>query len=109
MNIQNVTCTAFESVDKHNLSTTPVSHFYGFIQQTIDAWRKHRELRKMHLTDRAAFEHMLHVEDRILEDIGVTRDDVIWASKLPLSKNAALELQRVSKTGGHQAAQDPGD
>ncbi|WP_108879677.1 DUF1127 domain-containing protein [Anderseniella sp. Alg231-50] len=33
------------------------------------------------------------LDDRMLTDIGVRRDEVIWASHLPLTVNAALELE----------------
>ncbi len=47
--------------------------------------------------DRQAFSNMLSLDTAILQDIGVTREDVIWASKLPLSQNAALELDKVAR------------
>ncbi len=33
-------------------------------------------------------------DDHILRDIGVTREDVRWASNLPLTVNAALALEQ---------------
>ncbi len=48
-------------------------------------------------TDRQAFDTMLTLEEYILKDIGVTRGDVVWASKLPLSRNAALELDIIAR------------
>lgn len=48
-------------------------------------WKARRQVRK--LQDR---------EDRILDDIGVTRDEIAWASHLPLSTNAACELERAA-------------
>ena len=35
-------------------------------------------------------------EDRILDDIGVTREEITWASNLPLSENAAHALEQAS-------------
>jgi len=35
-------------------------------------------------------------DDRTLDDIGVTRDEIMWAAHLPLSVNAANELERAS-------------
>ncbi|MBW8640187.1 DUF1127 domain-containing protein [Hoeflea sp. WL0058] len=49
-----------------------------------------------HFTDRRQFNRLLDLEDAILDDIGVTRGDVQIASRLPLKKNAALELRRIS-------------
>ena len=45
--------------------------------------------------DRQAFAQLLRLNAHILSDIGVTRDDVIWASKLPQSINASLELEKM--------------
>ena len=45
---------------------------------------------------RRAVAKLLDREDRILDDIGVTRDEIAWASHLPLSHNAACELERVA-------------
>ena len=36
------------------------------------------------------------LDDRMLADIGVRREEVIWASYLPLSTNAALELENAA-------------
>lgn len=52
-------------------------------------WQKRR-------TDRQAFQHMMALDDKLLRDIGLTRSDVIWASRLPLSLNAAVELKKLS-------------
>ena len=48
-------------------------------------WKVRRQVSK--LQDR---------DDRTLDDIGVTRDEVIWASYLPLSVNAAHELEKAA-------------
>lgn len=42
---------------------------------------------------RRAIAKLEHYEDHILRDIGVTRDEIRWASHLPLSQNAALALE----------------
>ena len=36
---------------------------------------------------------LAELDDRLLRDIGVTRSEVRWAAGLPLSVNAALELE----------------
>lgn len=56
---------------------------------TWNTWQKRR-------TDRQAFQHMLALDDKLLRDIGLTRADVIWADKLPLSQNAAAELEKIA-------------
>ena len=48
-------------------------------------WRARNAVRK--LQDRS---------DETLHDIGVTRDEIAWASDLPLSVNAAKELEKAA-------------
>ena len=48
-------------------------------------WKARRAVRK--LADR---------DNALLDDIGVSRDEVAWAARLPLSQNAAQRLQDVS-------------
>ncbi len=45
---------------------------------------------------RDAFKQLLELDDSLLRDIGVTRDDVKWAASLPLSVNAADALQKCA-------------
>jgi Domain of unknown function (DUF1127) len=42
-------------------------------------------------------------DDYMLKDIGVTRDEVQWASGLPLTVNAALALEERSFHRRHRA------
>lgn len=35
-------------------------------------------------------------DDHLLEDIGVTREEIAWAAQLPLTDNAARRLEDVS-------------
>ncbi len=92
------------------MNTTTINHVAGrqpakqatsrvpvLLQRLISGLIEYRQLRKQQRVDRDAFAHMLTLNDHILNDIGVTHEDVIWASKLPLSKNAAKELHRVSR------------
>lgn len=54
----------------------------SILSRLIRNWRARRAVTKLESFD-----------DYMLRDIGVTRADVIWASSLPLSQNAALELE----------------
>lgn len=54
----------------------------------IATWRQRRE-------DRAALVSLLGKEDWVFRDMGVTRGDVEWASRLPLHVNAARELDKL--------------
>ncbi|MAS05315.1 MAG: hypothetical protein CL534_11610 [Ahrensia sp.] len=49
-----------------------------------------------HFRRRRAFNRMLALDDRMLEDIGVLRAEVEFASRLPLAVNAAIELRRIA-------------
>lgn len=56
-------------------------------------WIKRRQQQRL---DRALLQNVAALDDHMLKDIGVTRGDVQWASKLPLSQNAAAELHQIS-------------
>jgi uncharacterized protein YjiS (DUF1127 family) len=44
---------------------------------------------------RQAFNNLLYVDASVLNDIGVNRADIEWASNLPLKCNAALMLEKL--------------
>jgi uncharacterized protein YjiS (DUF1127 family) len=56
------------------------------------------ERRIQRTTDRQAFSHLLALDQHTLDDIGITRDDVFWASRLPLSINASHELEKIARS-----------
>jgi uncharacterized protein YjiS (DUF1127 family) len=60
-------------------------------------FRAYLKCKRQRRIDRQAFQHLIALEDPILKDIGITRADVIWASKLPLSQNAATELEKIAR------------
>jgi uncharacterized protein YjiS (DUF1127 family) len=45
-------------------------------------WQAHRSVR-----------HLASLDDHVLRDIGLTRGDVEWAERVPLSQNAVLALE----------------
>jgi uncharacterized protein YjiS (DUF1127 family) len=51
----------------------------------IHSWNSRRKLARLS-----------ELDDRLLADVGVTRDDVDWALQLPFSVDPSLELQRRS-------------
>ena len=58
----------------------------GFsLSNMLRNWRARSKVRALH-----------DLDDRMLADIGVRRDEVIWASYLPLTVNAALELENAA-------------
>ncbi|MGI9350782.1 MAG: DUF1127 domain-containing protein [Rhizobiaceae bacterium] len=77
-----------------NVVNNVVQFISGLAQKAIDA----RKLRVQRRVDRDAFKTLLSLDDRSLADIGVTREDVLWANKLPLSQNASHELQLIKRS-----------
>jgi uncharacterized protein YjiS (DUF1127 family) len=69
---------------------TTVTRIANTLLKTFRNWQQRR-------IDRLAFEHLLELDDRMLSDIGVKREDVIWASKLPLSQNASEALSTIAR------------
>ena len=55
------------------------------LRKAIRHWRRRRQFRRL-----------LDLDDHMLDDLGVTRAEVIDASYWPLSVNAAVELHRIS-------------
>ncbi len=53
--------------------------------------------KKQQLIDRAAFRHLLKLDESYLKDIGVSRENVIWASRQPLFVSASLELKKIAR------------
>ncbi|MEM1430755.1 MAG: DUF1127 domain-containing protein [Pseudomonadota bacterium] len=45
---------------------------------------------------RRAMKRLLDLDDHMLDDIGVTREEVETAAAMPLSVNAAVELHRTA-------------
>ncbi len=74
------------------ITSNPTLGETGIFKAIMNWWN----IRIEHRTNRAAFQHVLGLDDDMLKDIGVTRDDVNWANKLPIEQNASLELQRVA-------------
>jgi len=56
-------------------------------------WQAHRSVR-----------HLASLDGHVLRDLGLTRDDVEWAEKVPLTQNAVLALddrvRRKRRSGG---------
>ncbi len=46
---------------------------------------------------RRAVSRLDRLDDHLLRDIGVTREELRWATRLPLSRNAALELDDLAR------------
>ncbi len=66
-----------------------------FIGNVIAKWQNYLELRRQRRIDREAMQSLLSLDEASLKDIGISRDDVIWASKLAMHQNASLELEKI--------------
>lgn len=53
--------------------------------------------RRRQRLNRLAIRELVTLDDETLKDIGISRDDIRWASKLPLSTNAAVELEVLAR------------
>jgi len=56
-------------------------------------WQAHRSVR-----------HLASLDDHVLRDIGLTRDDVEWAEQVPLTQNAVLALDDRVRRRRHRSA-----
>ena len=52
-------------------------------------------LRRQRRINRDAMKSLLSLDEATLKDIGVSRDDVLWASTLPAQENASQELGKI--------------
>ena len=68
--------------------TLPAAGVRLFGRNLLTPWRAWRRRRRL--------VRLLDQDDRMLDDIGVTRAEVEWAAGLPLARNAALDLHKVA-------------
>jgi uncharacterized protein YjiS (DUF1127 family) len=80
-------------------ATSVMTPFKSVIARMLNAVATYLERRKQYRTDRDAFDSMLDLSDDILDDIGITRDDIVWASTLPKSVNASKALEDARRHG----------
>jgi uncharacterized protein YjiS (DUF1127 family) len=73
----------------HQAQQTDQIAGHGLLAQLWRNWKAKRAVRRLQ-----------DLDDNLLADIGVTREEINWALLLPLSVNAALELAR--RTGERQ-------
>ncbi|MCB1385453.1 MAG: DUF1127 domain-containing protein [Hyphomicrobiales bacterium] len=84
-------------INRHLANTRTVPH-EGILAIAARAWhvltegyRRRRQAR----INRAAAHNLLRLDGRMLNDIGLTRDDVEQVLGLPIEINAARELDRL--------------
>jgi len=61
--------------------------FYAFVMTKIKTHRFYAERRD-------AFKTLLWLDARTLQDIGLCREDIVWAARLPLHIDASDALQK---------------
>jgi len=72
------------------LATETAHREFGGVRLAgIRTWWSNRQRRRR-------FNRMLALDNRMLDDIGVTRAEVEFASRLPLAVNAGIELRRIA-------------
>lgn len=62
---------------------TPLASIVDGVRNAYASWANRRRLT-----------HLADLDDHVLSDIGLTRDDVSFALELPFATDAGLELQR---------------
>lgn len=72
----------------------------AFLSKLWTQFKTRRAEIRQRKIDRDAFAHLVTLDESQLKDIGLRRDDVLWASQLPLSQNASQELEIVAR--GHR-------
>lgn len=80
---------------------------YTCVNRTTYGWQKARTLmnrlfkkwsmRRQNKRERVALKELSALDDSLLKDIGISRGDVNWASKLPSSVNASVELEIIAR------------
>lgn len=67
------------------------------ITKVFSAIRNHVVRKYNQRIDRQAFNYLLTLDESLLKDIGVTRGDVMWASQLPMSEDAAKKVEEIAR------------
>ena len=75
---------------------TFVSAIEGYLKNLVSRIYTLFAQRKQQHINRQAFTHLLSLDDYILDDIGVTRYDIVEASRLPMHVNASLKLEKIA-------------
>ncbi len=68
-----------------------VRNFYSAVVNRMIRLREYNDRRR-------AFERLRSLDDHLLDDIGLNRDDVEWGLELPLWQDAAEQSRRRVKT-----------
>lgn len=86
----------------------PLPHsLLGILREIFKKYRHSRQLRKSQRDARTAFLPILRMDDQMLEDIGITREEAQWAAGLPLEVNAAKAMHARARNRRRDEASQP--
>lgn len=81
-----------------HIATTAPGHVSLFerVRQVADSFIEERRVRAQQAAARRAFLRLAELDDRTLDDIGVSRGEVYSAAELPLEVNASLAVREMA-------------
>lgn len=90
------------------VSPTPgiISRLISAVGVRLESHIKRRQEYRQNRINRLAFRTVLNLDDNMLNDIGLTRHDVLWADQLPMAKSAAKELNKIKIERRRVASRD---
>lgn len=84
----------FEMEHTHNDSSL-IKKILRWTKSSLANQRHHSEIRAAQRLDRITIYRLMRLDNNILQDIGLNRNELRWASKLPNSRSAVNELQKI--------------
>ena len=82
-------------VDCHPESNQIGQILSNFIKGIFAKLKQSHIQRHQQRIDRDALQNLMALDETSLKDIGIKRDDIIWASKLAMHENASQELEKL--------------
>ena len=89
------TTTCMNSIDCNINRNQNGQKLSSWVKNIILKLKQFYAVHRQRKIDRDAFLNLLSLDEAILKDIGVSRDDITWASKLAMHKSASKELEKV--------------
>lgn len=90
-------CNSLPDIARQGETPGFLRRFLGLLLKIREQQSRARRLRKSQRDARDAFMRSLRLDDKILDDIGVTREEVEWAARLPLEVNASSALYATAR------------
>lgn len=86
------TCTSQMNFAPKSNNTSLFSRLTKGLANNVKIYLAKRHQQKL---DRDAFRNLMKLDERSLKDIGISRDDVLWASTLAGHESASQELEKI--------------